>query len=782
MKKAVQTILAGAALFAAAAAGAANVTVSDSLVSLATNSWKYYTFTDSASGQSATIALAITPFSTDPLATLTALDSDTRSAVGNTNVGGDGNLIAYGEGVTFNASLVSASAGVVASSVQFNIAGLGLRAVEGAPNLYWSSSATASNSIALNGETIVALDAVGFGLNGTNYSARLDWRLNEATAYQLSDAGGIAGSGLVLSASFTVANNTDPRTNSWFTANSAKYARIYTSDANKIAGTSVTTWSNGTQTQSSPAYAGVQEVYSSANWVYVRSTGLGSHVMGPWYGNAAHTTSFPNYPVNQKFLWRIPRTPTIPGTKTQTGLGTIGFFVDGISMFDSSDGFVWTGSTEAGNGTGYWHREAYANEGATFDPGYAHQENTGNHHYHANPIALRYLLGDHVDYNVSTKTYTEGTNAPTKHSPILAWVKDGLPVYGPYGYSNPTNASSGVRRMIGGFVIRNGQSGTDNLTNTARATIPAWAQRLYNVGANQAGPAIDTTYFLGRYMEDYAYLGDLTNSFTGSNYILGVDFDLNEYNVRWCVTPEFPNGTYAYFVCTETNGTPKYPNNIGRAYFANPTGSSQTNIAETVVTNFIGGPSVREFLNPPAVNGGTVVLTWSAVEGGTYRVESTANLTSWTTNAAGIAPAANTGSYTNSSPDDARFFRVNRAALATYDAVTGTVTSGGGGGTQGISSIVPNTAPKNSTNVCTITLNSAYVPAPPPNNVAPTAVTLTRAGSPTITATGVSRNAGSGVVTATFGITGTATNAPYTVNCTFGPNTWSLTNGFTITP
>jgi hypothetical protein len=27
-----------------------------------------------------------------------------------------------------------------------------------------------------------------------------------------------------------------------------------------------------------------------------------------------------------------------------------------------------------------------------------------------------------------------------------------------------------------------------------------------------------------------------------------VDFDLDEYNGRWCVTPEFPNGTYAYFV------------------------------------------------------------------------------------------------------------------------------------------------------------------------------------------------------------------------------------------
>ena len=35
-----------------------------------------------------------------------------------------------------------------------------------------------------------------------------------------------------------------------------------------------------------------------------------------------------------------------------------------------------------------------SNEAGRFDPAYAHQEQTGTYHYHANPIALRYLLGD----------------------------------------------------------------------------------------------------------------------------------------------------------------------------------------------------------------------------------------------------------------------------------------------------------------------------------------------------------------------------------------------------
>ena len=158
---------------------------------------------------------------------------------------------------------------------------------------------------------------------------------------------------------------------SWFTTYSGQYARIYTNDAAKTAGNSVTTWSNGTQTQSSPAYAGVQEVYSSTNWVYLKTSGLANHIMGPWLNG-----SFPNLPKNQNVLYRIPRIPVVHTATNLTGLGAIGYFVDGVAMFDSRDAFYWNETADV-TGTGSWNREAYVNEGATFDPGYAHQENTG---------------------------------------------------------------------------------------------------------------------------------------------------------------------------------------------------------------------------------------------------------------------------------------------------------------------------------------------------------------------------------------------------------------------
>ena len=681
MKTNLHKILPGLALFATLAAHAANVTINDSIVALATNGTRNYTFTDPLSGQSATVAVSITPYSTDPLATFVALDGDTRIAVGNTNVGGDGNLIVYGEGVTFSASLVAATFGVTASSVQFRIAGLGLRAVNGAPTLSWASSATASNNFAISTESVVGLDAALFPLNGTNYSAHLGYPFNVGDDYQISDAGGIAGLGLVLNATFSVVNSNDPRTNSWFTANSTKLARLYTTDANKTNGVSVTTWSNGQQTQATPAYTGVQEIYSSASWVYIRSTGLGGHIMGPWYNDVARTVAFVNMPANQKAFYRFPRTPVVPGTKTTT-TGEVGYMVDGVKMFDSRDAVSYINSTgQDGNppgagttGDGIWNRDAYVNEATTFDPSLAHQQNTGVYHYHASPLALRYLLGDNVNFNPVTKVYTANTNAPAKHSPIIAWANDGYPIYGPFGYSTATNASSGVRRMVSGFVLRNGSNGTTNLSVTGRTTLAPWSQRAQgrtNLTASQYGPTNFTSFPLGRYVEDNDYLGDLGQT-------QGAGFDLDEYNGRSCVTPEFPAGTYAYFNAISASGAPTYPYGVGGKYYGSPTAGTVTTLAETVTTNFVGGPSSRELLSPPSRTGDTVVLTWSAVEGGTYRVESTTNLTAWTTNTTGIAPLANVGSNTNTSPDNARFYRINRSALATYDPVSGT--GGGGGG------------------------------------------------------------------------------------------------------
>ena len=408
----------------------------------------------------------------------------------------------------------------------------------------------------------------------------------------------------------------DPQITSWFTLNSGQYAQIYRSDGDKFSGRAQTTWSNGRLSQVQPAFNGVQEIVSSANWIYVRSTGLGSQVMGPWYIDAQHRILFPNLPTDQHFIYALPRHPA--AAQHFNHLGEIGLFVDGVQMFDANDSFSYSNGNgrdadpraRIGRGDGMWNRDAFVNEGIAFDAGFGHQQQWGTYHYHAEPIALRYLLGDHVDFDAATKSYGESASAPLKHSPILGWTDDGYPVYGPYGYANPTNPASGVRRMVSGFVLRNSENGADNLAQTGRNKLPVWDARELGrstmLQSYEIGPNVSDRYPIGHYIEDYAYLGDLGKT-------QGKDFDLDESNGRWCVTPEFPNGTYAYFTTIDANGHPAYPYIMGRNFHGNPVGRIVRGIYESVMTNFVNQSNPSLASGTPSAK--TTTLVWNSGNG-----------------------------------------------------------------------------------------------------------------------------------------------------------------------
>lgn len=358
-------------------------------------------------------------------------------------------------------------------------------------------------------------------------------------------------------------------------------------------------------TQSTPAYSGVHEVSSSASWVYIKTSGLASHLMGPWYLDQAKTQLFPNLPTDTNTTYRIPRTPTVAATKVNTPGGPIGYFVNGVALFDSRDTFSYSNANGRdadptagiGQGDGIWNREAYINESVSFDAAFAHQ--AGNqYHYHAQAIALRYQLGDHVDYNAKTNRYSESSVTETQHSPILAWAADGYPVYGPFGYASAMNPNSGVRRIVSGYLLRDGNNGTTNLNATGRHTLPAWAATAQNrsatLSASQYGPNVSATYLLGHYLEDYDHLADLGKT-------QGIDFDLDRYNGRFCVTPEFPSGTYAYFETIAADGTPLFPFNVGRQFYGTPSGGVVGSITEAVTNYFTNNPAAAPTPPPHAL-------------------------------------------------------------------------------------------------------------------------------------------------------------------------------------
>jgi len=126
----------------------------------------------------------------------------------------------------------------------------------------------------------------------------------------------------------------------------------------------------------------------------------------------------------------------------------------------------------------------------------------------ANDILISSL--NNLQYTVSgysQKIQDEFADSGVQHSPIIGWAYDGNPIYGSYGYSNASDDNSEIKRLISGYSLN-----TTNVQNRPNGFDP------------------------GFFVEDYVF----TN--TG---------DLDEYNGRYCVTPEFPNGVYAYFATSE---------------------------------------------------------------------------------------------------------------------------------------------------------------------------------------------------------------------------------------
>ncbi len=156
----------------------------------------------------------------------------------------------------------------------------------------------------------------------------------------------------------------------------------------------------------------------------------------------------------------------------------------------------------------------------TFDPCLGHPNNTHEYHLHVNPTCLY----DDTD--------------SSQHAPIIGFAFDGFPIYGAYASANPDGRGS-IKRMRSSYRLRN---------ITQRNTLPNGTP----LPATLNGPAL-VIYPLGAYVEDYEYVPGLG--------------DLDEWNGRFCVTPEYPNGIYAYFTTIDAVQIPQFPYVLGPKFF-----------------------------------------------------------------------------------------------------------------------------------------------------------------------------------------------------------------------
>jgi hypothetical protein len=263
--------------------------------------------------------------------------------------------------------------------------------------------------------------------------------------------------------------------------------------------------------------SGVTRLCYNSTSFYVRTLDLAAdYTMGPPLN--------PFNPAATTHTFKIPYVP-VAETGTLTAVpsgGAIGLALNGVVLYGSRDADSYNTSTNSNNATGdgNWHGDAWYNEGTTMDvSGGGHSTAAGTYHYHANPIVL---------YD----------DPATTHSPIVGYALDGFPIYGPFGYSSPLDPTSAVTRMVSSYQLR---------TITTRTILPDGSV------SSPAGPNVSATFPLGMYVEDYEYVDGLGH--------------LDTLNGRYCVTPEYPLGTYAYFLSTDAAGSPAFPYIIGDYYY-----------------------------------------------------------------------------------------------------------------------------------------------------------------------------------------------------------------------
>ena len=156
----------------------------------------------------------------------------------------------------------------------------------------------------------------------------------------------------------------------------------------------------------------------------------------------------------------------------------------------------------------------------------------------ANEIGLQYkhiYASRKIRESLNDITFDGVEISRNVHSPIIGWAYDGNPIYGPYGFTND-NGTGPIKKMVSGY---------------EKVTSPGSQYRPEN-------------YSIGFFVNDYQF----TNP---------INADLDIFNGRFCVTPEFPEGIYAYFATISENidqqtkyFIPEFPYLVGNQFKSKP--------------------------------------------------------------------------------------------------------------------------------------------------------------------------------------------------------------------
>lgn len=240
------------------------------------------------------------------------------------------------------------------------------------------------------------------------------------------------------------------------------------------------------------------------------------------------------------------------GTISTMASDNIGYWINGVNILNPS------ADAEAPNGylsfdtlhyNASYTTAKYLSYSLEHDLAGGRVNPNGNYHYQDYSFASAWVSGtgsvtlSSGTAEVSVIPYLNNSLVQADgHSKILGWALDGYPIYGPYGYNQAMDCNSGIRPMTSGYTTYEKSS---------------------DVAARITEGAISTEVFpLGIFVEDWYFAG------------LG---DLDISNGRYCVTPEYPLGTYAYFCSVDANTLePTFPYVVGNNFKSTPVGAGQT--------------------------------------------------------------------------------------------------------------------------------------------------------------------------------------------------------------
>lgn len=221
----------------------------------------------------------------------------------------------------------------------------------------------------------------------------------------------------------------------------------------------------------------------------VAGNGIPDHVVNT--GNFATPISVQNIVVN------FTLSPTSTGGVSGPVMNP-GYAINSVKLDPGTAGTCMSTATGtapgagcvAANGQDPWRLEAL---GGAFafgtDESNAHVQPNGQYHYHGMPEGIINKLNK--------------GQAMT----LVAFAIDGFPIYARYGYTDATSATSPIKVMRG-----------------------SWQKK----STPDAGRPSVATFPMGTFTQDYLYVA-------GSG-------ELDECNGRTGVTPEYPNGTYHYYI------------------------------------------------------------------------------------------------------------------------------------------------------------------------------------------------------------------------------------------